>query len=108
MDFDKREQQLDQRVLDLFHLFQKKETCLMCKIVKQFEKKLGGKETEKMFLTDFKHREHNHRICFLDTYIFLKIGDGLRGFDSKKMKDMAVEQYEQVLSFVRAKQKNPF
>ena len=107
-DFDERERKLDQQMVDLFQKFQWKETCPMCRIIEKFEKILGKKETERMFLTDFDERDHNHRTCFLDCFVFLKLGDGLLGFDSKKLKQMAINQYEQVLSFVKGKQKNPF
>jgi hypothetical protein len=108
MDFDKREQELDQQMVDRFYKFQFKETCLMCRIVEKYEKILGKKETEKMFLTDFDERDHNLRTCFLDCFIFLKLGDGLHGFNSEQMKKYAIDQYEQVLSFVKGKTKNTF
>lgn len=108
IDFDKREHEMDQKVIDQFENFKWKETCPMCRIVEKFEAKLGEKETEKMFLTNFKEREHNQRTCFLDTVVFTNIGDGILQIQPNELHKLAIKRYETVLDFVTTKKKNTF
>lgn len=104
-DFDAKEKQMDKSILDQFDSYKTKETCPMCRAVKHFEKKLGKKVAEEMFLSIYEEREHDQRMCFLDSYVFCKAQE-IMWYPVKQINDMANEQYDSVVNFVNSKKVN--
>jgi len=101
MNFDERERAMEQKIIDDFAKYEKRETCPMCKAHLSFEEKLGKKESEEMFLQTFEEREHDQMICFMDCFMFCTVQETIH-LQAKDIRKMAMERYDSIAKFVMA------
>lgn len=103
--WDDEEQKLERTLVDTFKLFNEKETCPMCELVRKTDLKLGKNSTENMFLDSYADRIHDEESCFIESYLYCMPKERMNSLPFDTAKQMAINQYKTVTEFVNWKEK---
>jgi len=102
--WDEKEHKLERTLIKTFKLFDEKESCPMCELVRKTDMELGINSAEYMFLDGYPDRIHDKESCFIESYLYCMPKERLNQLPFDTAKKMAINQFKTVSEFVKWKE----
>ena len=104
--WDQKEKEIEESVVKTFKLYDSKQTCPMCELVRKNDMLFGSDTAKCFFLDTYEERIHDKQGCFIESYLYCMSARKLMitSFDVAQKK--AVNQFNIVQDFVKWKEKH--